>query len=141
MKNKILLFLLLSTILLSKIGLSQVIPTDNDWIFVANTHNKSKFYIKSSPISVTNEGIKIWTKMIWSDANSQPDKREQTRVLVLFNCKLKQQMQLNMIVYDINGIVIGKIKDKPEDREWVDIIPDSVMDGALEMVCHLFNNG
>jgi len=110
------------------------------WVYVWHTYNNDKLYFMGSPVSIEKDGVKIWMKMLWAAPEKEVTKKWQTRMLVKVNCFTQKQMILDVIAYDRNGIVISREDKKESESEWVDIIPDTIMDKAMNMICELFNN-
>jgi len=138
--KKILIITILTHLIFSVSYAQKENKQNSKWIYVWHTHDGDKLYFMGNPIAVEKDGVKIWMKMLWQPPKKGFAKKWQTRMLVKINCFTQKQMMLDMVIYDKNGIVISRDNKKEAESEWVDIIPDTIMDKAMNMICELFNN-
>lgn len=119
-------------------GKEELIKT-NGWLYCTESTSKDKWFIRTELINKSYGEIKVWIKIksptltikkkVYKDAYQ--------KVLIYFKCKEKETKTMKFVSYNKDGELIDQI-DTPYDN-YETIIPDSVVEEALKIVCYLFN--
>ena len=114
-----------------------------DWIYVGNGKNGSKYYIRNSSIK-ENYNSRVWVKTI---ANKiQYNKNGKTYDLINgtslnhyeFNCSLRQMKLLGYAYYNSKGNVVQSKSYNEYLTDFQDVLPESIGEMLLNKVCELF---
>ena len=116
--------------------------SETKWISAATLANGDKWYLRSSYVSKDESVIKIWTKIEFQKLTLK--KKGQNIIynnctsltLVEFNCIDRKIKFDKVIYYNMKG---NKIDESDDERNWTDIIPDSVEQSLFDKACDLFN--
>jgi hypothetical protein len=135
MIKKIILLLLIT--FLSKAVFCQ------SWIYVGKSSDGNPYYMRSTSVesSLTK---KVWVKHNKSKLTVKKSGRTLTYIngydvlLYEFNCEEKQLMLHSVISYSSKGTVVDSYRPQDYEKEWSDVVPESVGEMLLEKACELF---
>mgnify|MGYP000417334654 CR=1 FL=1 len=114
-----------------------------DWIYVGNGKNGSKYYIRNNSIK-ENNNTRVWVKII---ANKmQYVKNGKTYDLINgtsldhyeFDCSLRQMKLLSYAYYNSKGSLVHSKNLNYYLSDSEDVLPDSIGEMLLNKVCELF---
>lgn len=58
-----------------------VFPTKKQWIFVTINNEGDSLFIDSNPLTITNNIVKLWTRVIWSDSKDKKNPMELMQIM------------------------------------------------------------
>ena len=135
MRNKLLFILFLTIITFSFPSIcfsesnTNVVETDERWIYYGTTEKGNHFYDKSSITKVSSKVIKVWTKLQFSNVENR-----YTVSLHELDCVNRTEKYLKVILYNNQGEILHDSElSNPEIRQ---IIPESLNEGLLKNICN-----
>jgi hypothetical protein len=115
-----------------------------DWIYVGQSaKDESKYYIRSTPVA-NNYHKKVWIKQtnkkitIQKNGKSVVYNDAYDLILYEFNCNDRQILIHSMASYSSTGTLLESYKPEEYEKEWSDVIPDSVGEMLLNKACELY---
>jgi endo-1,4-beta-D-glucanase Y len=101
----------------------------SDWVEIAKTQDqKSIFYVHSKTIERNGDIVKAWVARVSLDDNSSAKNLQE------INCKAKQLRYLSIVAYK-NSTFSGKSASSDNPTSWDHIVPDSVADNQMDVLC------
>jgi hypothetical protein len=113
-------------------GLMSVIAQADDWILVDKTAKGNTFYIRAGSVQEIGDSRRAW---VMTDYGSPLEGGDHSSVaLQEFDCKGKRTRFLQLTVFSKPRAQDAR-ESFTEPGEWNYIIPDSVMESLMILVC------
>lgn len=109
------------------------------WLYVCESTKHEKFYIRSQYESKNESEIKIWVKTVTPLITVKNKKYKNSFCLQLyvFDCENNTAKGIRSITYSTDGDIL-KTNDY-EEIDFIEIIPETVMELVSQYTCERFN--
>ena len=113
-----------------------------DWRIYATAKGTFFYYKPDSIIRSQKNIVKVWTKEEYSEEQIIEERRKIPDISFLLqyqeiHCVERKTRPLSFIAYSEDGVVLNtsKIPKGREEEYWAFVVPDSVGDNLLKLLC------